>query len=185
MGKYCDNRMPHAYMLCLLSLYLIDPDYCRWFSFNKMEPLSTMLAQSSTTLWRAFAAQKHHRTSRRMLLNFTVSYDTQPDGCQFRLAIPVDCRNGILNVCVDSPDAVTVRVWDGLLTTEQLEINSDTATPIIDRFTERLNAETPASSYSWVVDKAGYFTFTVSNPDLSAFRVIVSYDSFFESYNKS
>jgi len=181
-----DNRMPHAYMLCPLSPYLIDPDYLPMVFFNKNGTAVYHVGPIiNNPLAEAFAAQNITVTSKSMMLNFTVSNDTQPDGCQFRLAIPVDCRNGILNVCVDSPDAVTVRVWDGLLTTEQLEINSDTATPIIDRLTERLNAETPASSYSWVVDKAGYFTFTVSNPDLSAFRVIVSYDSFFESDNKS
>jgi hypothetical protein len=164
-----DNRMPHAYVLCPLSPYFGDTAFLPMVFFNKNGTAVYHVGPiNNNPLAESFAAQNITVPSKCMMLNFTVSTDTQPDGCQFRLAIPVDCRNGTLKINVTSSEPVTIRMWGGLNAEE------DSKSAIIE---ETHSVESP---FSWRIDKAGYFTFEITNLQVPEFGVTVNFTSYFE-----
>jgi len=166
-----DNRMPSAYKLCPIVRYFGESDYLPMVFFNKNGTAIYHVGPvKDNPLMDAFAAQNITVISKRMLLNFTVSSDTQPDGCQFRLAIPVDCRKGTLNIYVGSSEDVMIRMWGGLNAEE------DPKSAIIE---ETHNDKSP---FSWCIDKAGYFTFKITaQTGVPEFRLTANFTSYFES----
>ncbi len=170
-----DNRMPRAYELCSLTRYFDDPAYLPMvFMGINGTAVYHVGPVNENQLAETFAAQNITVTSQRMMLNFTVSKATQPDGCQFRLAVPVDSRNGTLNIYVNSSESVTIRMWSGLIAAEEIAETAETKSPVIE------DTASVASPFSWHIDKAGYFTFTITTLHLPEFGVMVDFTSYFE-----
>ena len=163
-----DTRMPPAYEQCLLTRYLGDPSHLppvfvgmNGTAVYYVGPLEDETAYTYFTQKNLAPPTKHVK------VNLSVTNSTVPSSGKFYIPIPVDYKDGVMAASVNSSkQLVTVELWNGI-------IPETTNTSLLDKYqlveswpnqpADSSGVEDP--SFTWQINKTGYFTFLIVNQD--------------------
>jgi hypothetical protein len=176
-----DTRMPPAYLWCPLTKYLGDPECLPTvFIGTNGTAVYHVGPVNETEVAQTFAQKNMVLPTNHYVFNLTIINNS----AQFYLPIPVDLRNGTLTAYVNTSKPITIQLWGGLISPAELSEKAETSVPIIDWPVQALNSsgfEEP--SFTWLVDKAGYFTIRLLDKQASsAADFNVTFDIFFDNY---
>ncbi len=180
-----DKRMPPAYLWCPLTRYLGDPECLPTVFIGKNGTAVYHVGLvNETEVAQTFTQKNMVLPAKHYVFNLTIKNSAVSHDAQFYLPIPVDLRNGTLTAYVNTSKPITIQLWGGLISPAELSKKAETSVPIIDWPVQALNSsgfEEP--SFTWLVDKAGYFTVRLLDKQTSlAADFNVTFDIFFANY---
>jgi hypothetical protein len=152
-----DPRLPPAYKRCVLTRYLGDPRYLApvYVGVN-----GTTVYQvgpiDEKTIYESFAQKEFAPPIKHVTINATVTNNSR-----LYMPLPVDYREGKMELSVNSYQSLEVELWTGLIPAEKI------ADPFLSGefiFVNKTWVENP--SFKWQpIDRAGYFTFKIIDRD--------------------
>lgn len=158
-----DIRMPPAYKWCVLTRYLGDPRYLPpvYVGLNGTAVYHVGSIEEET-VYASFAEQDFAPPIKHVTVNVTVTNSTGPYSGKFHIPIPVDYREGLMTVSVNSSKhLVSVELWKGIIQ-EVVTTPSGTYRPLKQWPLQSANSsDVENPSFVWQITKWGYFTFFV------------------------
>jgi hypothetical protein len=162
-----DLRMPPAYKWCVLTRYLSDPQYLPpVYVGSKGAAVYHVGALEEETAYASFTQENLVPPMKQLTVNVTVTNATSPASGKFHIPVPVDYREGLMMVSVNSSKhLVSTELWQGIIP-EVVTNPSGTYVPLVQWPVQPAGGagfENP--SFVWRIDKWGYFTFFVINQE--------------------
>jgi hypothetical protein len=162
-----DLRMPPAYKWCVLTRYLGDPQYLPpVYVGSKGAAVYHVGALEEETAYASFTQEDLAPPIKQLTVNVTVTNATSPASGKFHMPVPVDYREGLMMVSVNSSKhLVSAELWQGIIP-EVVTNPSGTYVPLVQWPVQPAGGagfENP--SFVWRIDKWGYFTFFVINQE--------------------
>lgn len=158
-----DPRMPPAYKWCALTRHLGDPQYLPpVYVGSKGAAVYHVGSLEEETVYASFAQENFAPPIKQLTVNVTVTNSTSLPSGKFHLPVPVDYREGLMMVSVNSSKhLVSVELWQGIIP-EVVTNPSGTYSPLKQwpiQTSNSVGVENP--SFVWQIDKWGYFTLFV------------------------
>jgi len=171
-----DIRMPPAYKWCVLTRYLGDPDYLPpvYVGLNGTAVYHVGSLEEEK-VYASFAQKDFAPPIKQLTVNMIVTNSTDPPSCKFHIPIPVDYREGLMMVAVNSSKhLVNIELWNKIIP-ETTNANLLEESTLVKKWpiksANSSGVENP--SFVWQVNKWGYFTFLIVNRE----------ETFKESFN--
>lgn len=158
-----DPRMPKAYEWCVLTRYLGDPRYLppvyvgvNGTTVYQVGPID------EKTIYESFAQKGFAPPIKHATINITTTNNMYPYIGKLYLPIPVDYREGLLVVSVNSCRLIDVELWNGLIPAEMIT-NPSEGFMFVKKWSigSGNGSNVKSISFEWQIDKAGYFTFRI------------------------
>lgn len=171
-----DTRMPPAYKQCLLTRYFGDPSYLPpvFVGLNGTAVYHVGSLEGETGY--AYFAQKNLVPPiKHLTVSVSVTNSTIPSSGRFYIPVPVDYKEGLMDVSINSSkQLVNVELRNGV-------IPETTNTSLLEKYEllERWPNEPADSSgvkdpsLTWQINKTGYFTFLIVNQENRSFNSTV------------
>jgi hypothetical protein len=156
--------MPPAYKWCVLTRYLGDPRYLPpvYVGLNGTAVYHVGSLEEET-VYASFAQQDFAPPIKHVAVNLTITNSTSPSSGRFYMPIPVDYREGLMMVSVNSSKhLVSVELWQGVIPETMSTRQSETFKPETQWPIPSANLsgfENP--SFVWQINKWAYFTFLI------------------------
>jgi hypothetical protein len=161
-----DIRMPPAYKWCVLTRYLGDPDYLPpVFVGLNGTAVYHVGSLEEETVFASFAQKDLVPPIKKLTINMTVTNSTNPSSCKFYIPIPVDYKEGLMMVSVNSSNhLVSVELWNEIIP-ETANANLLEKSTLVKKLpmASANSSGVDSPSFSWQVNKWGYFTFLIVN----------------------
>jgi hypothetical protein len=158
-----DPRMPKAYKLCVLTRYLGDP---RYLPPVYIGPNGTTVYQvgpiDEKKIYEYFAQKNFVPSIKHVTINLTITNNTYPHIGKLYLPVPVDYREGLLVVSVNSCRLIDIELWNGLIPAEKVA-NPSQGFMFLKKWSIQSSNSSDVKNnlFEWQIDKAGYFTFRI------------------------
>jgi len=173
-----DTRMPPAYKWCTLTRYLGDPSYLPpvYVGLNGTAVYHVGLIEEETC-YAAFTQKDLVPPIKHLTVNVSITNSTGPPSGRFYIPIPVDYREGLMMVSINSSEhSVCTELW-----TEKVPETITEPSGLSELWKQwpissgnRSGVKNP--SFTWgPIYKWGYFTFLILDQE----------ETFTESYNVS
>lgn len=160
-----DNRLPPAYTWCPLTDYLGDSNYLPPV-FVGIHGTTVYHVGSLESAGQAFEEKSMVQPLRNSAVDFQIANDSNVYLESFYLPIPVDYRGGNLTVQINNSKRVDGELYSGLIPQNKIEDPHEQYELVKNWTGQGGVSSTPQnSSFMWQIDKAGYFTFRVINPE--------------------
>jgi hypothetical protein len=111
----------------------------------------------------AYFAQKNFVPSiKHVTINLTITNNTYPHIGKLYLPVPVDYREGLLVVSVNSCRLIDIELWNGLIPAEKVA-NPSQGFMFLKKWSIQSSNSSDVKNnlFEWQIDKAGYFTFRI------------------------
>jgi hypothetical protein len=169
-----DKRLPPAYAWCPLTSYLGDPRYLPpvFVGINGTTVYHVCPLESAC---QGFEEKGMIQPLRHVKVDLTIANNTDPYLGSFYLPIPVDYRGGSLIAQIYTSKPLDVELYSGLIPLSKIE-DPLGQYELVKNWTIQsgVNSILQNSSFTWRIDRAGYFTFRFINREknmLSAFNI--------------
>jgi hypothetical protein len=104
---------------------------------------------------------------KHVTFNLTITNNTCPYADQVYLPIPVDNRNGTMVAFVNCSKPLNVELWGGLIPLDSVETPSEQYPLVANWSIPPRVISTQNCSFIWQIDRAGYFTLRIIDPEKS------------------
>lgn len=159
--------MPPAYKWCVLTRYLGDPAYLPpvfvGLNGTAVYHVGSLVEE---TLYVSFAQKNFVPPIKQLTINMTVTNSTNPSSCKFHIPIPVDYREGLMTVSVNSSNhLVSIELWNEIIPEITNANLSEKTSTLVKKLpiTSANNSGVENPSFIWEVNKWGYFTLLIVN----------------------
>jgi hypothetical protein len=181
-----DTRIPPAYKKCVLTRHLGDIRY--------LPPV--YVSQSGTAVYHVGPLQEDRLFKefsdkglipplKRLKINVTITGWTTPHSGKFHIPIPLDYREGLMMVFINSyGHSLYVKLLKGIVLED--ETNLEGGVELIKEWPPDSTYNSVVNpSFAWEIDRAGYLTFFIATPETSSvnFNVTVCID-FYNYWDK-
>jgi hypothetical protein len=162
-----DTLLP-AYEWCVLTRYLGDPRYLPpVYVSSSGTAIYHVGAMEEKEVYASFSQEGFAPPIKHVRINLTITNETCPPSGKFYIPIPVDYREGLMMASVNScTHLVNVELWKGIIpenmSTNQLE-KPELVKEWPIQYANNSGVENP--SFVWQVDRAGYFTFLITDQE--------------------
>ena len=165
-ASIADNRVPPAYKWCPLTKYLGNLDYLPpVFVGVNGTTIYQVGALDEETTKAAFAQSNMIAPIKHQTFNLNVNNDTDPIMGKCFIPLPVDYRNGLITVSVNSSKPVDLELWYGVAHTDKIVTTDDLYMVAKSEYSN----DTSVGPFTMEgnITRAGYFTLRVIDKENS------------------